>query len=268
MYDEGHAIEPERQPEQPLERAQPLDPDRLTAHVRDHPGVLVRELATDLDVGVDLVHAHLAHLETCGQVNVGELGTVRPGTSVRPAHRPSSEESAVMAALERRGPATGTELLALEPGAIGWLGQVDQVDEVATRLVRWGFLTRGGQGAYDLAVPRAARPDPGPIGSPPARLTSQAAAGAASSQRRYVGDAQVGGRTIARTLDAAAYWVAGIALFFIASQIGGALPVLIGIGAIVYGLVIFAGEGTYWVSSVVYVLALFAVIGAFTAVFG
>jgi hypothetical protein len=83
---------------------------------------------------------------------------------------------------------------------------------------------------------------------------------------RYVGDAApIAGVPLSRILNAACYIISGIASLAVSTQSG--MPtlslVLFGLAAIGYGVKIVVTRGSYWVSSVVYVVAVFAVVGVF-----
>lgn len=97
----------------------------------------------------------------------------------------------------------------------------------------------------------------------PVKLTSTA------GTRRWVGDAEVAGRPLGRVFDASCYAVAGIAVVVagLASTDDSAPPwlPLIGGAGVLYGLRIFLTDGSYWTSTWVYVIALFAVLFALGA---
>jgi hypothetical protein len=85
---------------------------------------------------------------------------------------------------------------------------------------------------------------------------------------KFVGDAQpIGGMPLSRVVNALVYMIAGIAGLVVSGQpnAGGAKVGLVGAAAMAYGLYILFTKGSYWVSSVVYVVALFAVFGAFAS---
>lgn len=91
---------------------------------------------------------------------------------------------------------------------------------------------------------------------------------AAYGQARFVGDAApVAGIPISRMLNALCYIVTGIALFIVAGQgVSSAwVAVLIGIGAIGYGLKILLTRSSYWITSIVYLAPIAAIGWAITA---
>lgn len=103
--------------------------------------------------------------------------------------------------------------------------------------------------------------------APPAAGPSSTAA-PAYGQAKLVGDATpFGGMPISRMLNGLCYIVTGIALFVAAGQ--GApsawIAVLIGLGALGYGLKILLTRSSYWITTVVYLAPIFAIGWAITA---
>ncbi len=87
---------------------------------------------------------------------------------------------------------------------------------------------------------------------------------------RYVGDAGIGDLwSVRQVFDAACWIIAGIAMIVLAVQpeTSSGWVVVIGIAGVLYGLRILFGGGSYWVSSWVYVIAFFAVVFSFGAIF-
>lgn len=86
-------------------------------------------------------------------------------------------------------------------------------------------------------------------------------------EARFVGSAMpLGGVPISRLLNAACYIIAGIASLILSSQpqVGG-WAVALGLAAIAYGIKIVITKTSYWVSSAVYVVAIFSVLAAMGA---
>jgi hypothetical protein len=91
----------------------------------------------------------------------------------------------------------------------------------------------------------------------------QAQAAPAYGSSKFVGDAQpFGGMPLSRIWNAACYVVAGIALLVISAQPGIPVvaPLIIGLAFIAYGINIAVTRGSYWIASIVYVLAIGAVL--------
>jgi hypothetical protein len=86
---------------------------------------------------------------------------------------------------------------------------------------------------------------------------------------KFVGDAApIGGIPLSRILNAACYLVAGLAALVLAGQpkVPTFWAVLLGLASIAYGAKILLTRSSYWVSSAVYAVALFAVVGAISMV--
>lgn len=91
--------------------------------------------------------------------------------------------------------------------------------------------------------------------------------GRAAGGPRFVSDARVGTMTARRAADAACYLIAGLALLVLAREPElGWKTGLFGAGCLGYGSWIFATRKSYWVSTLVYVVSLFAVAWAIGAV--
>lgn len=238
------------------------DPQQVANLVKASGALFVRELASEIGTSEGLALALLNHLERNGHVKVSVMKRVTPGSPYRPLHRPNATQWAVLSQV-----ATWEHCDALELERT--LDGIDEVQarDIADELVAHGFLTRSAQGRYAPARPSALRPatTPHSTDNSTGPANHQVSPTTSATDRRFVGDADVGGRPLSRVFDAAVYWIAGVAAFFIASSIGGFLPVALGIGALIYGSVIFFGQGPYWQSSIVYAVAAFAVIGAFGA---
>ena len=95
------------------------------------------------------------------------------------------------------------------------------------------------------------------------RVPAPALSGTAGSPR-FLGDADLGsGLTVRRLFDAACYVVAGIAFIAIgATTEGGGWGVVGGVAAMLYGAKIALTTTSYWVSSLIYVVAVLAVAAA------
>ncbi len=111
------------------------------------------------------------------------------------------------------------------------------------------------------------RAQPGPATRP---STSSSASPSSRATPRYVGDAGIGDLwSVRQVFDAACWVIAGIAMIVLALQpeTSSGWVVVIGIAGVLYGLRILFGGGSYWVSSWVYVIAFFAVVVTFGAIF-
>jgi hypothetical protein len=87
---------------------------------------------------------------------------------------------------------------------------------------------------------------------------------------RFFGDAApIAGIPLSRILNSACYLIAGIACLVMSTQPNypAVWLVLIGMAGIGYGGKILVTRSSYWVSTAVYVIAVIAVVAAFTAVF-
>jgi hypothetical protein len=127
-------------------------------------------------------------------------------------------------------------------------------------LVEDGRIVARGQGPrrYHLATEAA----PAPVTAQPVTPT----VGVAShEERRLIGDAVVGGRTLSRTIDALCWALAGLALIVMGANSDTPFAILGGLAAGGYGAYIFLSVGSYWTSSIVYALAFFAVLGMFSS---
>jgi hypothetical protein len=85
-------------------------------------------------------------------------------------------------------------------------------------------------------------------------------------EARFVGDARpIGGIPLSRIFNAVCYVIAGIALLVMSAQpsVPTAAPLVIGLLGIAYGVKILVTRSSYWVSSVVYVVAIGAVVAMF-----
>ena len=106
---------------------------------------------------------------------------------------------------------------------------------------------------------------------PPPAATSGATA-ASSPQRpefgeaRFVGDARpIAGIPLSRIFNAVCYVIAGIAMLVISAQpsVPPLWPLVFGLLALAYGVKILVTRGSYWVHSLVYVIAIGAVVAMF-----
>ncbi len=105
-----------------------------------------------------------------------------------------------------------------------------------------------------------------PTRQPPPRT----AAPNARPSPRYVSDAQIGENfTVRQVIDGLCWIIAGIAGIVLATQpeLFNVWIILVGIAAVIYGLRVLFGGGSYWVSNFVYLIAILAVAAAFGAVF-
>ena len=99
---------------------------------------------------------------------------------------------------------------------------------------------------------------------------SRAAAQSARPSPRYVSDAQIGENfTVRQVLDGLCWMIAGIAAVVFGTQpeFSSGWVIAGGLAAVVYGLRVLFGGGSYWVSNVVYLIAILSVAAAFGAVF-
>jgi hypothetical protein len=92
----------------------------------------------------------------------------------------------------------------------------------------------------------------------------RAAAPAPVGEARFVGDAEVAGISISRFLNAMCYLITGIALIVagLSGETGGTLvgALVLGVGLILYGAKVLLTRSSYWVSSVIYLIPVFAVV--------
>jgi hypothetical protein len=95
--------------------------------------------------------------------------------------------------------------------------------------------------------------------------TSGATLGQEFGSAKFIGDAApIGGIPLSRLLNAACYFIAGVAGLVLAGQpeVPTLLAVLLGLASMTYGAKILLTRSSYWVSSAVYAVAFFAVVGA------
>jgi len=107
---------------------------------------------------------------------------------------------------------------------------------------------------------------PAPRQRPARQPASRAAAQSARPSPRYVSDAQL---TVRQVLDGLCWMIAGIAAVVFGTQpeFSSGWVIAGGLAAVVYGLRVLFGGGSYWVSNVVYLIAILSVTAAFGAVF-
>jgi hypothetical protein len=127
----------------------------------------------------------------------------------------------------------------------------------------------------DIPDPRPPAPQPATavaVRTPQAtRRPSLAGQQASTDGHRYVSTAQIGDMSIRRLFDAACYLIAGIAFLVLpvvanedtASSEGTNLGwiAFFGVGAILYGLKIALTRTSYWVSTLIYLVAVLSVGG-------
>lgn len=163
---------------------------------------------------------------------------------------------------------TGDDLSPARPAALPPRPEVPaknpDVVEARRRLVEEGFIDeQTGEVTHDgRQLPPIQRPTSGT----PARIAS--AAGRTTprpSGPRFVGDADLGGIKLRQGIDCLAYVIAGIAMIvFGVSEDGSGWGVVFGIAAILYGGWILVAE-SYWVSTFIYLIAILAVVAAFSS---
>ncbi len=111
---------------------------------------------------------------------------------------------------------------------------------------------------------------PAPRQRPARQSASRAAAQSTRPSPRYVSDAQIGENfTVRQVLDGLCWMIAGIAAVVFGTQpeFSSGWVIAGGLAAVVYGLRVLFGGGSYWVSNVVYLIAILSVAAAFGAVF-
>jgi len=126
----------------------------------------------------------------------------------------------------------------------------------------WTLIGPSGEAARGAGTNDGCRPRLRPQTD---RSSSADQASSASPARRWVGNTEVAGRPISRILDAACYLIAGLAACIVAFAETSSAPTpvalpFMGAIAIIYGLKIYFTESSYWVSTLVYVAALFTVL--------
>lgn len=141
------------------------------------------------------------------------------------------------------------------------------VVEARRRLIEEGYVdAKTGEATHGAPkAPEPARPLPGI----PAQAAAQPRPTASRpTGPRYVGDANLGGIKLRQGIDCLAYVIAGIAMIvFGVSEDGSGWGVALGIAAILYGGWILIAE-SYWVSTFIYLIAILAVVAAFSAASG
>lgn len=180
-----------------------------------------------------------------------DVEELRPGSPCLVV-RSATDGSEIIRIARLRRRATGAAPTAV---AVEWLvgrlvDAVGSVDRYAT-----------GTGTVRDSVSR--RSNHGPVTAVPARASKTTRA----KEHKWVGDADVGGGvSLSRFLNSAVYVIAGISFMVFAGKVeGGMTPgaAALGLAFLAYGIKIFVTRSSYWVSAIVYFVAVLGVAAAF-----